>query len=222
MRASRGTAFGVEERHGGRQRYRDGQRANQPRTPTHDVLRRRRRSEVRVVNNCLQTGLISEGLSALPAPPVPNRYPAAQTHQPTARTKKTCKCNPFQERLKGFEPSTFCMASSAGGALLSNFIPANRSLSGYACRGPFARLSPANHGSLWTQCGPEARGLKQTVCATAPRESDTGSRCERRSTEPKATGSNPVGRATRLGRSCVFAATSLSRARSPVSSLGSS
>src|SRR6266498_1342798 len=24
--------------------------------------------------------------------------------------------------------------------------------------GPFARLSPANHGSLWTECGPEALG----------------------------------------------------------------
>ena len=25
--------------------------------------------------------------------------------------KKTCKCRPSEERLKGFEPSTFCMAS---------------------------------------------------------------------------------------------------------------
>jgi hypothetical protein len=35
-----------------------------------------------------------------------------QTHQPTARTKTTCKCRPSLKRLKGFEPSTFCMASS--------------------------------------------------------------------------------------------------------------
>jgi hypothetical protein len=26
------------------------------------------------------------------------------------------------------------------------------------CLGPLARLSPANHGSLWTECGPEGRG----------------------------------------------------------------
>ena len=26
-------------------------------------------------------------------------------------TKKSCKCRPFLKRLKGFEPSTFCMAS---------------------------------------------------------------------------------------------------------------
>jgi 3-hydroxy-9,10-secoandrosta-1,3,5(10)-triene-9,17-dione monooxygenase reductase component len=36
---------------------------------------------------------------------------AKQTHKPTARTKKTCKRRPFAKRLKGFEPSTFCMAS---------------------------------------------------------------------------------------------------------------
>jgi hypothetical protein len=30
-----------------------------------------------------------------------------------AYTKKTCKCTPSWKRLKGFEPSTFCMASSS-------------------------------------------------------------------------------------------------------------
>jgi hypothetical protein len=41
-----------------------------------------------------------------------NHCPMTQTHYPTARTKKTCKCRPFQKRLMGFEPTTFCMASS--------------------------------------------------------------------------------------------------------------
>ena len=43
--------------------------------------------------------------------PVPNGCLAARRHQPTTPTKKTCKCRPFPKRLKGFEPSTFCMAS---------------------------------------------------------------------------------------------------------------
>jgi hypothetical protein len=34
-----------------------------------------------------------------------------QTHKPSAPAKKACKCMPFRERLNGFEPSTFCMAS---------------------------------------------------------------------------------------------------------------
>jgi hypothetical protein len=197
-------------------------RANGRSRRTLDLLQACRMTSVRTDENRPANRAFSLKPPTIGGPRVRNQSDRTQRNKATAATKNTCKTEVLRERLKGFEPSTFCMASSAGGALLSNFIPANRSLSGYACRGPFARLSPANHGSLWTQCGPEARGLKQTVCATAPRESDTGSRCERRSTEPKATGPNPVGRATRLGRSCVFAATSLSRARSPVSSLGSS
>jgi hypothetical protein len=33
-----------------------------------------------------------------------------QKVQPTAPTKKACKCRPFPKRLMGFEPTTFCMA----------------------------------------------------------------------------------------------------------------
>jgi hypothetical protein len=51
--------------------------------------------------------------------------PVTQTHQPTASTKKTCKCRPFRERLKGFEPSTFCMASRAWGSRWRRDFPAN-------------------------------------------------------------------------------------------------
>jgi len=34
-----------------------------------------------------------------------------QTNLATTERKKPAKCRPFPERLKGFEPSTFCMAS---------------------------------------------------------------------------------------------------------------
>src|SRR5215208_2898330 len=44
-------------------------------------------------------------------PPVPIGYPATRTHQPTASTKKDLQMHAFPKRLKGFEPSTFCMAS---------------------------------------------------------------------------------------------------------------
>jgi len=33
-----------------------------------------------------------------------------QTHKPTAHARKACKCRPFRERLKGFEPSTCLLA----------------------------------------------------------------------------------------------------------------
>jgi hypothetical protein len=84
-----------------------------PRTPNHDGLQRRRRSEVRAANKLPANKLLCEELAQRAAQPVPNDYPAMQTHQPTARIKKTCKCRPFVKRLKGFEPSTFCMASSS-------------------------------------------------------------------------------------------------------------
>jgi hypothetical protein len=49
-------------------------------------------------------------------PSVRVQSPATQTHYATAEAKKTCKCRPFAKRLKGFEPSTFCMASSTSAA----------------------------------------------------------------------------------------------------------
>src|SRR4029453_4647898 len=64
--------------------------------------------------------------STAPLPRVRFRSGTTQTHQPTARTKKTCNCRPFRKRLKGLEPSTFCMASSSSGPLRSPEMPANR------------------------------------------------------------------------------------------------
>jgi hypothetical protein len=48
-----------------------------------------------------------------PAGPVRSGSTAMQTHLPADRSKRTCKSQVFVKRLKGFEPSTFCMASSS-------------------------------------------------------------------------------------------------------------
>jgi hypothetical protein len=55
----------------------------------------------------------------------PESVRRTQTNKATAATKKTCKCRPFAKRLKGFEPSTFCMASSLWDWVETLNIPAN-------------------------------------------------------------------------------------------------
>jgi hypothetical protein len=87
------------------------------RTP--DVLQARRRTWVRTNQN----GPADRGFS-LERPTIgPGRVRSqsdpTQTHKPTAHAKKACKYRPFcpfSKRLKGFEPSTFCMASSRSAA----------------------------------------------------------------------------------------------------------
>ena len=49
-----------------------------------------------------------------------------QTHQPTARTKETCKRGPFPKRLKGFEPSTFLHGKQGVWFLFGGHIPCKR------------------------------------------------------------------------------------------------
>jgi hypothetical protein len=71
-----------------------------------------RRSRVRVIKKRLQAGC-SETLPSRVGRRVPIGWSATQTHYATARTKKTCKRRPFGKRLMGFEPTTFCMASSS-------------------------------------------------------------------------------------------------------------
>jgi hypothetical protein len=44
-------------------------------------------------------------------PRVRNQSDRMQMKKATAETKKACKRRPSRKRLKGFEPSTFCMAS---------------------------------------------------------------------------------------------------------------
>ena len=62
----------------------------------------------------------------------------------------------FPERLKGFEPSTFCMASSTCDPCRTPIFPAN---AGFSCATAvlrIPRLSTRNHGSLGTQLAPGA------------------------------------------------------------------
>jgi hypothetical protein len=76
-----------------------------------------------------------------------------QTHEPTAPSKKTCKRRPFRKRLKGFEPSTFCMASRSWDWVHTLNVPAKGLLlpreAGAADASDFTR----NHGSLRTETG---------------------------------------------------------------------
>jgi hypothetical protein len=84
-----------------------------------------RRSRVRVIKKRLQAGC-SETLPSRVGRRVPIGWSATQTHYATARTKKTCKRRPFRERLMGFEPTTFCMASRTCSAKFPQNMPANR------------------------------------------------------------------------------------------------
>ena len=67
-------------------------------------------TSVRTIENGLQTG-VSLKPPTSGGPRVRNQSDRTQTNKATAETKKTCKYRPFAKRLKGFEPSTFCMAS---------------------------------------------------------------------------------------------------------------
>jgi hypothetical protein len=59
-------------------------------------------------------------------PPGTNDYPSMHTNPPTAYTRRACKRRPSRKRLKGFEPSTFCMASRKWGRGVDHKLPANR------------------------------------------------------------------------------------------------
>jgi hypothetical protein len=78
----------------------------------------------------------------------------AQTHLATAPTKKTCKCRPFLKRLKGFEPSTFCMASGTRAPRSALNDPAKEPFFAPAAACRKARHSSGNHGGFRTETGP--------------------------------------------------------------------
>jgi hypothetical protein len=123
------------------------------RTP--DLLQARRRTWVRTNQN----GPANRGFS-LERPTIgPGRVRSqsdpTQTHKPTAHAKKACKSSPFSKRLKGFEPSTFCMASRTCVSRSAPKFPANARVLGYGCRRAIPRLSTRVHGVLGTQRAPE-------------------------------------------------------------------
>jgi hypothetical protein len=77
-----------------------------------------------------------------------------QTHS-RLRTKKTCKRRPFLKRLKGFEPSTFCMASRTCVSLFGADIPCKRAVLVCVRHPAIPRLLPGDHAGLGTQGAPE-------------------------------------------------------------------
>src|SRR5918992_411731 len=111
---------------------------------TLDLLRACRRTSVRTSWNRPAYSAFSLKPTTVGRPRVRVQSDTTQTYKPTAHTKKTCKRRPSRERLKGFEPSTFCMASRRCGpdsvrkvAGTAEFRPAARSR--------IPRLSPGNH-----------------------------------------------------------------------------
>ena len=75
-----------------------------------DPLQGRRSSKVLVARNRLRKSTFRARMRVA-ADTIVQSLSVTQTHYSTATTKKTCKCRPSRKRLKGFEPSTFCMAS---------------------------------------------------------------------------------------------------------------
>ena len=59
----------------------------------------------------------------------------------------------------GFEPTTFCMASSSSDSVRALNFPANGNASAARVGAGDARLSPENHGSFRTQTGPKRAGV---------------------------------------------------------------
>jgi hypothetical protein len=77
---------------------------------TQELLRVCRRSAVRAATRTPANHLLSGAVHSWDGRECPKK--TTQTHLSTEQTKKVCKRIPFRERLKRFEPSTFCMASS--------------------------------------------------------------------------------------------------------------
>jgi hypothetical protein len=92
-----------------------------------------------------------------------------QTHNPAHDAKKTCRRRPSRERLKGFEPSTFCMASRTLASRSTLNDPAKKPFSAAPAARRKARHSPGNHGGFRTETGP-------SLAPPSPRESHKSGR----------------------------------------------
>ena len=79
---------------------------------TSDLLQACRMTSVRTSANRPANRAFFLKPPTIGGPRVRNQSDRMQRNKATVATKKTCKCRLFTKRLKGFEPSTFCMASS--------------------------------------------------------------------------------------------------------------
>jgi hypothetical protein len=135
-----------------------------------DPLQGRRSSKVLVARNRLLKSTFRPR-PRVAAATIVQSLSGEQTHQPTAPTKKTCKRGPLEERLKGFEPSTLCMASRGrDSAQLRISLQIGR-----FCRASGCRQCPAftrNHGSFRTETGlaliPPAAGARTSAGSSWP------------------------------------------------------
>jgi hypothetical protein len=84
---------------------------SRPSRRTLDLLQACRMTSVRTNENRPANRAFSLKPPTIGGPRVRNQSDRMQRNKATAATKKACKCRPFSKRLKGFEPSTFCMAS---------------------------------------------------------------------------------------------------------------
>jgi hypothetical protein len=123
---------------------------------TLDLLQACRVTSVRTSENRPANRAFSLKPPPIGGPRVRNQSDRTQTNKATAATKKTCKCRPFSKRLKGFEPSTFCMASRTCVSWSACIFPANAGVLGCEQRPAIPRLLPGVHGGLGTQRAPSS------------------------------------------------------------------
>jgi hypothetical protein len=81
------------------------------------------------------------------------RLPARRTEQ-AGRRGNGSGAGTSRKRLKGLEPSTFCMASSPNSASRVDFFPANKAFSGRVRRSTVCRVSSRFDGVLSTKRQP--------------------------------------------------------------------
>src|SRR5215208_6505110 len=123
---------------------------------THDLLQACRMTSVRTNEHWPANRAFSLQPPMIGGARVRNQSDRMQRNKATATTKKTCKCRPSRERLKGFEPSNFCMASRTCGSWSACLFPAKGGVLGCENRPAIPRLLPGVHGGLGTSGHPAA------------------------------------------------------------------
>ena len=122
-----------------------------PENRTFGRLRACRRSAVRVATRTPANHHLSRAVHGWDGRECPKTVRRRRRTYRLDRRKKACKYRPFRERLMGFEPTTFCMASRTWDADFTQIMPANGRFLGNWGRRVRPRHSPGNHGGLGTQ-----------------------------------------------------------------------
>jgi hypothetical protein len=123
------------------------------RTP--GLLQARRRTSVRTNQNRPANRAFSLERPTIGPRRVRSQSDPTQTHKPTAHAKKTCKCRPFRERLKGFEPRPSAWQQPVGLGACAEW-PCKWATSAARGGGVDARLSSRNHAIAYGSGGSAA------------------------------------------------------------------